>query len=368
QVPLSEPPVSGEFPSATIVAVVRAGQRRFALIVDRVIASEEIVVKPLHGRLRRLEMYSGATILGDGHVALILNPEGIASVMKTLFTTDAETTKDDQTAPLEAALDLLLVRTLNAHRIAVPLASVRRIVMLDCRDLQRVDSCWFAPVEGTPTPVHSLDDAETLSPSAGQAFALFPRRGSRVGAVVAEVLGTRSVPGTSIQSHAGTRSPRDFVMLHEGMTPIWRFGPACSESGIPRSPSRILVVDDTQFFRDMVGKCMRDEGYEVSTAAQGAEALDLLRREKFDLVVSDVEMPVMDGLEFAAAVRGDEALRSIPLVALTTLTGTEIQERARRHGFDAFEVKLDAVSLRATVRALLARTFEPDHGNEVRDA
>ena len=62
----------------TLFAVVKAGSRRFGIVVDEILKSEEIVVKPMHGSLKPLSCFSGATIMGDGQVALILNVEGIA--------------------------------------------------------------------------------------------------------------------------------------------------------------------------------------------------------------------------------------------------------------------------------------------------
>ncbi len=71
--------------SPQIFAVIKAGSRRYGLVIDSVLSNEEIVVKPLHGRLRGLAIYSGATILGDGSVALILNAEGIADSLSSTF-------------------------------------------------------------------------------------------------------------------------------------------------------------------------------------------------------------------------------------------------------------------------------------------
>ena len=117
----------------------------------------------------------------------------------------------------------------------------------------------------------------------------------------------------------------------------------------------MLLVDDTQFFRDVVGRYLTEAGYRVVTAENGAAGLDLLRREPFDLVVSDLEMPLMDGFGLAAAVREIDTLRELPLLALSTLVGEEVQAKALGHGFDAYEVKVDRASLLATVCKLLQR-------------
>lgn len=377
---LDAAPPSAHGESSALFAVVKSGGRRFGLVVDRVLASEEIVVKPMHGRLRGLAMYSGATILGDGSVALILSAEGIATVAQVRFTTDAETVVDSAKAQTEEALDVLLVRQLDGQLSCVPVKMIRRIVMLDRERLECIASKWYVVVDGKPLnlfPLGQSGDPSGRVPSAevstagvssagrDKCFVLVARDAEHMGCLVKEVLGTRSIQATELQSLPHQARVLGGAVLLEGITPIVDLSPWIRDANSePRNstmtandihPKRVLLVDDTKFFRDVVGKCLRDEGYEVTTAEQGAEALDLLRAATFDLVVSDLEMPVLDGLGLATAVRHMEPLRHLPLLALTTLSGTEIRDRARRHGFDALEVKFDPSSFVSAVRTLLAR-------------
>jgi len=80
--------------------------------------------------------------------------------------------------------------------------------------------------------------------------------------------------------------------------------------------ARILVVDDEAYIRDLVRDTLRARRYETATAANGVEALDLLAREKFDIVVTDVVMPGMAGLELVKAIR-----KSHPHIRVIVLTG-----------------------------------------------
>jgi two-component system chemotaxis sensor kinase CheA len=113
-------------------------------------------------------------------------------------------------------------------------------------------------------------------------------------------------------------------------------------------------VDDTQFFREVVKGYLEAEGYEVETAVDGADGLKRLDAGNFDLVVSDIEMPVLDGWGFARAVRqrGSE----VPLMALTTLSTDADRARALACGFDRYEVKLDRERFLAAVAELLPET------------
>jgi two-component system chemotaxis sensor kinase CheA len=111
----------------TFLAVVQADGRRFGLVVDRVLNTEEIVVKPLSPRLKSAGVYAGATILGDGRVALILDVQAIArrSSLNVEAITEADTSADQAAATSDNVR--LLVASVGEHRIAVPLDSVTRL-------------------------------------------------------------------------------------------------------------------------------------------------------------------------------------------------------------------------------------------------
>jgi len=83
----------------------------------------------------------------------------------------------------------------------------------------------------------------------------------------------------------------------------------------------VLVVDDSATIREGVRAALRGAGYEVTVVADGCAALDILRRVRFDCVVSDLEMPCLDGIGLLAAMAGDEALACVPVVVMTGRDG-----------------------------------------------
>ena len=103
--------------------------------------------------------------------------------------------------------------------------------------------------------------------------------------------------------------------------------------------TRVLVVDDAPDVSEMLATILRYSGYEVSTATSATEALDLARREQFDVVVSDIGMPGMNGYQLAEALRAFPAFSSVPLVAVTGFDMYSDREKARAAGFDAFLAK-----------------------------
>ena len=105
------------------------------------------------------------------------------------------------------------------------------------------------------------------------------------------------------------------------------------------SKTRALVVDDSPDVTEMLATMMRFAGYEVATALSAPEALDAACREHFDVVVSDIGMPGMNGYQLAEALRALPEYAHTPLVAVTGFTMFDDRERARASGFDGFLTK-----------------------------
>ena len=94
----------------------------------------------------------------------------------------------------------------------------------------------------------------------------------------------------------------------------------------------ILIVDDEFGLAEMLGDMLRDLDYDVAVAINGRLALDLLGERRIDVVLTDLMMPLMDGVELAAVMKGSEALRTIPIVMMTSLPSA-LPEQA--HLFEA---------------------------------
>jgi two-component system chemotaxis sensor kinase CheA len=106
-----------------------------------------------------------------------------------------------------------------------------------------------------------------------------------------------------------------------------------------RHQAVVLVVDDSITTRTMETSLLEASGYQVRVAVDGIEAWTLLKSEAIDLVVSDVDMPRMDGFELTARIRADQALADLPVVLVTALESREDKERGIEVGANAYVIK-----------------------------
>jgi two-component system chemotaxis sensor kinase CheA len=356
--------------------VIRFGSRRFALVFDEVVGSENIVVKPLHPLLRPLGIYAATTILGDGSVALILSSEGVArhSGVHERPTSEPETALPAPALAAEPEEPVLLFRYGPQELLAVRMNAVRRVAAITPDRIERIGDREMVNVDGVAINVLRLDRFLNISACAdkGRLFLLLPRREDAcVGLLVSEIVDTptlsvrldpRAYQADGVVGSAMIRGEIVLFIDLNAVVTMWeQKNNGVARAALPnRSSSRILVVDDTQFFQKLVADYLRSQGHEVKVADNGRDGLARLRAEPFDLVVSDIEMPVMDGHALARAVRADAQLAALPLIALTTLNTPQSRATAMESGFDAYEVKLDRGTLLTTVSNLLSRTGAPN--------
>ncbi len=102
---------------------------------------------------------------------------------------------------------------------------------------------------------------------------------------------------------------------------------------------RILTVDDSRTILAMLHHTLSNAGFEVLQAEDGQKGLDMLAKEKVDVVITDINMPVMDGIEFIKQVRGKGTYNSLPILILTTETSQDKRDQGRAAGGTGWIVK-----------------------------
>jgi len=352
----------GSGKSPLFFAVVRAGRHRYGLIVDRILNTEEIVVKPMQSTMKALRCYSGATIMGDGRVALILDLEGVARHAAVSFDLPLTPVAVEEAGERDAQ-SVLLFQYGEREQFAMALPMIRRVVLLPASRLERIGDREFVTIDGVSTRVLRLDQFLHVSPAPemSQMYLLLPRNVRRpVGLLMTRILDTATL-STQLDTETcqedgvlGSTHVNGRLTL---VLDIFRLADRVEGGAVarpaPGKKRRVLLVEDTQFFRLLVKGYLEGQGYEVATAVNGAKGLEVLEQEKFDLIVSDIEMPEMDGWNFARAVRQRPQLRNVPLLALSTLSSPADQARALECGFSSYEVKLDRDRFLGAVRRLL---------------
>ncbi|MEW6718991.1 MAG: response regulator [Thermodesulfobacteriota bacterium] len=117
---------------------------------------------------------------------------------------------------------------------------------------------------------------------------------------------------------------------------------------------KVLVVDDSHMIRRIVGKILKEDGFEVLTAENGRIGLDLARKNRPDLVIMDVEMPEMNGIDATIMIRSDAATSDIPVLIFTSLGDEKDIRMAKEAGGSGFLNKpISKEELRATIFSFL---------------
>ncbi|MCJ8273054.1 MAG: response regulator [Psychrosphaera sp.] len=120
--------------------------------------------------------------------------------------------------------------------------------------------------------------------------------------------------------------------------------------------AKILAVDDQRTIRELVSVVLKAQGHQIETAADGFEALQLAKENKYDLIISDVNMPNMNGISFVAKVRKLLHLKYVPILMLTTESSDSIKTTARNSGASGWLTKpFDSRRLSGAVKKMLAK-------------
>ena len=350
---------AGADPDVYII-VLEAGSEQFGLLVDTIIDTEEIVVKPLHQQLKDCAMYAGTTVLGDGNIAMILDVAAVADIGQIRYANVEKTMLPSQDSQAEhrAALFFSIGGT---ERFALPLFFITRVEEIDPGEVQIANEREYWDFRGSLIPLLRVE--ETISRVRAQypeekLYIIIPKCRRPFGIIAAHILDAIDVPNqidSTTIDQAGIIGSQlidgrltlflDPFALIEQVEPSWF---ATEETAEVR---RVLLVDDSPFSRLLVASYLHGTGISITTAEDGEGGLQALAEGTFDCVISDIEMPVMNGYEFARAVREQPRYMDLPLLAISGASG-HIIDQALDAGFSDFASKFDRTALVAAVKRL----------------
>ncbi|MCM8539714.1 MAG: response regulator, partial [Lentisphaeraceae bacterium] len=362
------------------VAVVAAGEFQYGIIVDQTLESPEIVVKALGRNLKPLKIYSGATILGDGTIAPIMDISGIMNQLNLNAIENSKTHDSDKDKVRQSDIQkLLIVNNGHEENYSLMMKNVIRVERIESTDLKKVGVTRSCEIGGKSIAVFSIDDAADVAPltiEGTMSLVLFEVLGRQVGLLVKEIVDSIEVPvefeefphkqpGIFGSSYIDNKLCLlvDFFSLVASQKPQWvEKSQMFSEE--KSQDYNILVVDDSKFFLNQISGFLREAGYSVVEAENGADALEKLRdhRNNIRLVLTDIEMPVMNGWDFVSNVRNDNMWNDLPLIAVTSVADAASAQRGKDLGIDEYLIKLDREEIIMNLQKYLQEDAMPIAG------
>ncbi len=362
---------------AVYIIVVESGALRYGLVVDSVADSEEIVVKPLGRHIQESTCLAGATVLGDGTVAPILDVTGIAAHenLKTAHQDVADKSCGDSDE--EETQTSLILRNHPDEQFAIPMQLIARLERIQSSDIRRVGDQEVLKYRNGTLPLLRIENIISAQPALEMpkvSVVVFSVAKREVGLIVPHLVDIRQIstnvdtrtlrqPGVigSLIVQDMTTRLLNIYELAEVAHPDWFSTVEQAVVQTDRGPARLLVVEDSAFFRTQLVSMLESTGYEVVGCEDGEEAWDLLRQpaEHFDMVVTDIEMPRMDGLELSRHIRNHAGWNHLPIIAVTSLGSDEDVRRGQDSGIDAYHIKLEREELLATIASHLKKAGVP---------
>jgi two-component system chemotaxis sensor kinase CheA len=345
------------------IVVTQVGSESFGIVVDSVFHTEEIVVKPMSSKLRHIAMFSGNTILGDGSVIMIIDPNGVAESFghAVISQFDAEEAANSQpVAAAEQKTSLLVFRAGSAQPKAVPLALITRLEEVDAHTIELSNGRHMVQYRGHLMPLVSMDETVRVKGEGAQPLLVFSDGARSMALVVDEIIDIVE-DRLDIQVGSENSGVLGSAIIKGQATEIIDVGhflPLAFEDWFrsKEQPARarartVLLIDDSAFFRNMLTPVLKAAGYQVTAAASAHEALTMIKQGRvFDVVITDIEMPEMDGFEFAKNLRGDPRNADLPVIALSSVVSAEAIERGRQVGFHDYVAKFDRQGLIAALK------------------
>ncbi|MFN0264568.1 chemotaxis protein CheW [Tepidamorphus sp. 3E244] len=343
------------------IVVMQVGGNIFGIVVDGVFHTEEIVVKPMSTMLRNIPTFSGNTILGDGSVIMILDPNGVANtirndVVEALANTSAAAEERSSARELTS---LLLFTAGSEDPKAVPLSLVTRLEEIPVEKIERSNGRLLVQYRGSLMPLIFVSEEVKLRDSGTQPMLVFTENNRSMGLVIDKIVDIvedelnievqSALPG--ILGSAVVKDHATEIIDVGHFLPMafddWFGRKEMSAASLDRT---IMLVDDSPFFLNMLSPVLKSAGYKVKTYSSGAAAFAALEAgEEFDLVVSDIEMPEMNGFELAERISRSNSHSRLPVIALSSHSEPAAIERGRQAGFHDFVAKFDRHGLLAAI-------------------
>lgn len=354
---------------ALSMVVLQAEDQQFGLVVDGINDTQEIVVKPLGKQLKGLTLYAGATIMGDGHVALILDVLGVGQ-RSGVFGESREQSRAADKTTIVQGIDqqrLLLFQAGSFDRLAVPLSLVARLEEFPQSSVEHAGGGEVVQYRGRILPLVLLRDVlEPGTPECAESpdpiqVVVFNDGDRAIGMVVDHILDVaeeavnvhqkstrRGLLGSAVVGKRVT----DFLDLAEVIRAAKGSWFQAAEG--PAHAKTILVADASSFWRGLLRSGLDMAGHAVLEASNINEALQWWEQHPVDLVVTSLDLPPNGGSALVAALHRRPDWKATPIVAVSDSTEQVRTFDFRSAGFQDCQVKFDTVADLESIARLLA--------------
>lgn len=339
------------------IIIMNIGEDQYGLVVDKVSHQEETVVKNLNQILNQLDHFMGVTILSSGKVCFILDNQGFVKLANITFkqksfATNAEGEKAAQHSQ-DSAEDYLLFESAPGERVALLAGLIQKAAVANMSEVMVSKNQKFITNNGVDYKLVFLHEALELSAfeCKEEFYYVIPKYSSIPFAFVAsKICGIHTVSnnlelvGVAEKGKIGTvvyDSKLLTVLDLYALEDIYFSGHLIRSTTKLGGVKHVLVVEDALVFRKILKGYLEEMGVRCDMAKHGKEALGLLESSNYDLVISDIEMPVMDGYELIQQIREKEEFKYLPVIALTSLVSEDNRQKGLALGFNDYLVKTD---------------------------
>jgi two-component system chemotaxis sensor kinase CheA len=353
---------AGEAENGFIV-ITQVGSQLFGIVVDGVFHTEEIVVKPMSSKLRHIPVFCGNTILGDGTVIMIIDPNGVAhSIGSAATVQQAAAEQRDAELPAEEANteSMLVFRAGSPAPKAVLLSLVTRLEEIDAKTIETSNGRALVQYRGQLMPLVPVNADVRIKKEGTQPLLVFSDEGRSMALVVDEIVDIveEKLDIELASDRPGVLGSAVIKGQATEVIDIAHYLPLAFEDWLHwkdqrsgRTPRCVLLIDDAAFFRNMLSPVLKAAGYAVTAVASAPDALALMQDgQRFDIVITDIEMPGMNGFELASAMHDNPRTADIPIIGLSSLISTEAVERGRQVGLYDYVAKFDRQGLIAALK------------------
>jgi two-component system chemotaxis sensor kinase CheA len=353
----------------------------YGLIVDSILDTEEIVVKPLSKKLKNNSLFAGSTIMGDGGVALIIDAIGFFNAVDKGHVPKSENIAIDTKIELDydsEDQEVLLCSLSDNRNYAIPLMLVSRLEVFQASQIEWTGNQALMKYGNYPMPLINLDKTLKIKGSsvldnlkngddAAISCVVVKIRDQSFGLVVNSIrdiaISEGGISSESIdrQGLLGTiftnQKTISLIDIHD-IVEMQKLGKQLNVKKISGCHGRILLVEDSPLYRKVIKDFLEESGFEVFLAINGRDGVDFLERgEMVDVIISDIEMPVMDGWEFSKEVRSSAKKYSkIPIIAVSTRVSAKDKEKGIDCGFTQHLEKFNKEEVLKTVNCYTTNT------------